>query len=302
MPGAKQFGMRGIGIEVGAAVLQHHPGVRGDHDRAERFVEALDHAQDVAAPVGHHEAGGVAVDRAPPMVLRAARVEGAPPLLRVALAQQRLHRHPRVRRIGDPAVAVRVGQLGHLDQQVQMLGRVDLVAREIEALEQVERQQRGQALGGRRRLVHRVAAVGGRDRLAPLALVRGQVLRGEEAVARHAVRDRARHAPLVEELGLAAQLGERAREIGLAEAVAGLRELAAGHEDAMPLRIVGGGRLLADGLRDHVGEREALARVVDRRLEQRGQRAACRSDRAASASRASRPGPTPSPAPPRAPR
>ena len=154
-----------------------------------------------------------------------------------------------------------------------MLGRVDLVAREVEALEQVQRQQRGEALRGRRRLVHRVAAIGGRDRLAPLALVRGQILRGEKALAGHAVRDRARHAPLVEELGLAAQLGQRACKVGLAKAVAGLRELAAGHEDAVPFRIVRGGRLLADGLRDDVGERESLARVVDRRLEQRRQRA-----------------------------
>src|SRR5678815_5533168 len=64
---------------------------------------------------------------------------------------------------GHPAIAVRVGDLHRFGQEVEMLDRVDGPRRQIEAFEDVEPEERGHALGGRRRLVHGVAAVRGGD-------------------------------------------------------------------------------------------------------------------------------------------
>lgn len=54
---------------------------------------------------------------------------------------------------------------------------------EIEPFEQVEGQERGEPLGGRRRLVHGESPVVDRQRLPPFARVSGKVLRRHEALS-----------------------------------------------------------------------------------------------------------------------
>ena len=140
--------------------------------------------------------------------------------------------------IADPAVTVGVGQLHHLDEQVQVLDGMELVALRREALEQVEDEQRGQALRRRRRLVDRVAAIRRGDRLAPLAGVSGEIVGGQEPVLLEPARDRLTDATGVEDVGAGGgEVAQRAGEVGLAEQLAQLRRAATGGEDALPLGI-----------------------------------------------------------------
>ena len=107
--------------EIRPAILQHDAGA-GRHDaRAERLVEALDHAQHIAAPVGHDKARGVALRIARLIGLRLAGIEEVPPLVRVALVEELGDGQARVLGVGHPAIAVGIGDLGHLEQEVQVL-------------------------------------------------------------------------------------------------------------------------------------------------------------------------------------
>ena len=80
-------GMVGIGVEVGAAILEHHAGARRDHSRAEAPVEALDHREDVPPPVGDDEAGGVPIELAPRVHLGLVGIELGPPVRRIVLGE-----------------------------------------------------------------------------------------------------------------------------------------------------------------------------------------------------------------------
>src|SRR5205814_5873535 len=100
--------------------------------------EALDDACHVAVPVDDDEAGGVALRIAGGVRLCLAGVEGLPSARGVTLVEQRRERHARVSRITDEAVAVGGGELHDLEQQVQMLHRMQRALRERKSLEDVE--------------------------------------------------------------------------------------------------------------------------------------------------------------------
>ena len=85
------------------------------------------------------------------------------------------------RRIGEQAVAIVIGQLLGLDQQVQEVGAQELAPVQLERLEDVEHLQHGEALRRRRRVVDLdvpVAALQGR---APVRLLGLEVGGVEEA-------------------------------------------------------------------------------------------------------------------------
>src|SRR5262245_27893492 len=156
---------------------------------------------------------------------------------------------------------------------MQMLGRVHGIRCDVEALEEIERQQRGKPLGRRLRLVDRVTAIGGRERLTPFAVVGGQITARDKTVGPQPLADRVRDAAAIEQIWLFAQLSERSAEIGLAKALARQRERAAGGKDAMPLGVRHVLGALAYRLAYHVGDRKAVQRIVKGGLEQSLQRA-----------------------------
>ena len=98
--------MRGIGVEVRAAVLEDHAGARRHHTGAESPEEALNDGEDIAPSVRHHEAGGVAVDVAPGMVLGLLGIERRAPAPRIRLGEKLLERRAGMRGIGYPSITV----------------------------------------------------------------------------------------------------------------------------------------------------------------------------------------------------
>ena len=153
-----------------------------------------------------------------------------------------------------------------------MLHRVDTVAREREAFEQVQAQQGGQPLGGRRGLVHRDASIGCRDRLAPLAGVRGEVLRGHEAVGGEPVGHGRPHPSRVVCLGAAVgDVPQGAGQVGLNQQFAESGSPPPPRVDAIPLGIQMYRSVLVDVLAEQRGARESVPRAGDGRSEQVGQ-------------------------------
>jgi hypothetical protein len=86
-------------------------------------------------------------------------------------------------RVPDVLVAVGEGQLDRLDLQVDRVGARRVHRPEVQALEDVEGDQHGDALAVGRALVHRIAIViVDRDRRDDLRLEAGEVLQREIAV------------------------------------------------------------------------------------------------------------------------
>src|SRR5215472_1864155 len=273
LPRREAVGMLRIHVEIRAAVVEDYARPWRHHARAERAEEALDHGQNIALTVGDDEAGGVAVHVAPHVLLGLLWIEVRAAAVGVALIEEPLDGRPRLHGIGDPSIAIGVRELGRFEQEMQALCGVRRVLRHLESFEQVQGEERGQPLGRRRRLVHRVAAIGRGERLCPFALVRGEVVGGEEALALEAPGDGTAHPAAVEEVRIGAELGYGAGEIGLPEHVARLGEDATGDEDAPPLGIIEERAALADGLAHDVRDGKAVARVMDGRSEQLAHRA-----------------------------
>jgi hypothetical protein len=108
-------------------------------------------------------------------------IDQASALVRMRFRQQFLHGHLGEARIAKPAVAVVVGDLLRLHQQVHVIGPEEVALAELERLKEVEHFEHGEALRRRRRLADRDAAIRAADRLAPVRLLGGQVRFGEEA-------------------------------------------------------------------------------------------------------------------------
>src|SRR5262245_32769841 len=268
LPRREAVGMLRIHVEIRAAVVEDDARPRRHHARAECAEKALDHGQDSALAVGDDEAGGVAVHVAPHVLLGLLWIEVCATALGIALVEEPLDRRPRLRGIGDPSIAIGVGELGRFEEEMQALRGVRRVLRHLESFQQVQGEERGQSLGRRRRLVHRVAAIGRGKRRSPFALVRCEVVGGEEALALEAPGDGTADPAAVEEVRVGAELGDGAGEIGLPEHVARLGEDATGDEDASPLGIVEEREALADGLAHDVRDGKAVGRILDGRREQ----------------------------------
>ena len=110
------------------------------------------------------------------------RVHQRAALVGVGFRDQPLGRHVAEARVADVAVAVVIGELLGLDHEMDVVGAEERLAAQVERLEQVQHLEHREALGRRRRLVDRHAAIGADDRLAPARLLRLEVAGGEEAV------------------------------------------------------------------------------------------------------------------------
>ena len=150
--------------------------------------------------------------------------------------------------------------------------------------EDVEQQQRGEALVVRRELVERVAAIGRRDRLDPRGLVRGEILhRQVAAVLLAVVDDGPGDLAAIERVAPAlGERAERARQVLLHEDVAGLRRAAVdevgGRGRLVRLSFRDLGHPVGDGLLHH---REPVLGECDRRRQQFRRASWSRASRAA---------------------
>ena len=149
---------------------------------------------------------------------------------------------------------------------------------QIEAFENVQHLQRGDALRVRRELEHVVAAIGRGDRIEPVRRVSAEVRFGQQPVAAfHVLGDRPRDRTAVERV--AATLRDRlqrCRQPRIREDLAGRRRPAARKERSRRggvARQRGLGTLPLHG--NDLAHREAIPRISDRRLQR-----LCERDRA----------------------
>ena len=94
-----------------------------------------------------------------------------------------------MRRIGEVRVAHRIGEPRGFERDVEAVGAERIERGEIEALEDVEQHQRGQALAVGRQLEYVETAIVAGDRLDHVAAMGGEVLGGEQGAARRDGRD-----------------------------------------------------------------------------------------------------------------
>ena len=158
---------------------------------------------------------------------------------------------------------------------MQRLGRAEAHRLQVVRLQQVEHLEHRDPLPVRRQLPDIIAAIVRRDRLDPLAPVRGQVVGIEQAADPPGIgRDLLGDRPAIE--GLAPPRGQqpqRARQAGIAEDLPLRRRLAARQEAGRRGRHLG--QLAGGGLpvrRDDLADRETFLGIRDRRRQQLGQR------------------------------
>ncbi len=221
------------------AVVHHHAGVAGDDAAAEVAADRLDQRDHHAVAVSRCQVGRVAVvERAVCHVGR--RRVGvdeivAPPGPR--LRQQAVELHVVELRIGDVAQPVGEGELLRLDHQVDRL-RVERVV-DLGVLDDVELLEQDQALAWQACLVHRVAAIGDRQRRGNVGLVLGEVLGAQQAaptlqVSDHPLRD---VAAVKRRSAVAADRFQRVGEVGLHKPVAGFERFAIAEEQRGRRRV-----------------------------------------------------------------
>jgi hypothetical protein len=149
--------MRRVQREEGAAVLQEHARVPGDDPGAELVIQALDDADGVARGVGGDDGDGVAVHRRRVDRPRPAARDVAAPAREAARVQAALDRNRLDSRVGQIAVAVLERQLRRLHDQVDVVGLVQRP--EVEAFQQPQDGEGGEALRGRREAGRLTAAI-----------------------------------------------------------------------------------------------------------------------------------------------
>src|SRR5438067_4225279 len=156
--------------EVRAAILQHYARYRIGDAGAEDTIEAEDERRRVAVGIDgrdvHRVAGEAALRHLIPGE-RARRVDELAALARMRLRDEPRQRHLGMAWIGKPAVAIVIGELLRLHEQVYMIRAV--VRAELERLDEIQHLEHAEALRRGRRFVNGDPAVAAADRLAPTA-------------------------------------------------------------------------------------------------------------------------------------
>ena len=175
----------------------------------------------VAVRVGGDDGDGVALDRRAGLRRGRARPDAPAPAGQALGIEAALDGHGHDRGIGQVAIAVLEGELGGLDDEMHVLVLRD--GREIEALEQGQDGERGEALGGRRKAGRLAPAVRHAQGLDPVGAMRGEILDGQRAAGLSGgAGDAPRQIAPVELLGaVRGDALEGLREIGLDEALRG---------------------------------------------------------------------------------
>ena len=273
-----------------AAILEGEAEAGHRDAGAHAAVVRLDERHHVALGVCGAQIDGVAIlERGVAGVIGAGGAGGVDkpaPLGGVGLREQALQRNLGERRVGVELRAVLEGELLGLDQQVQGVGGAVAHLREVEAFEDVEHLERGDALRVGRQLIDVVAAVIDGDGFDPGGLVVLEVgLAEKTAVGAHEGVDLIGDLALVE--GVAALFRDQAErvrqrrvleDLTLVWSAPLLRQGFGGQTscvDAVSLeessgKLVGLGVAHADApeVADVLGDGEALVRVADGRREQ----------------------------------
>ena len=189
--GPNVFGCAGSTTKPAPRLVQHDAALlRADAD-AEARKERIDQRHRHAVAVDHREVDGVAAGRGRRRQLDAAgRIDPGGELGGECLVDQRRHRHAHESRIGKVRVAHRIGEARGFEREVEAVGAERIERGEVEAFEDVEQHQRGQALAVGRQFEDIETAIVAGDRLDRVAAMGGEVIGGEERAAR---RDRCRH-------------------------------------------------------------------------------------------------------------
>jgi hypothetical protein len=147
---------------------------------------------------------------------------------------------------------------------MDVVGAEERLAAQVERLEQVQHLEHREALGRRRRLVDRDAAIAADDRLAPARLLCLEVRGGEEAVVGpRPAHQLLRHLALVEAVpAVARDRFQRARKVGIPEHCAVLEEDRRGFRALLQLGTRDGAPM-----REPRRHREAVAGIADRAVE-----------------------------------
>ncbi|KAG1251881.1 hypothetical protein G6F68_012052 [Rhizopus microsporus] len=182
--------MVGLGAEAMPAILQADARARHHHARTETHVVRLDEADHHAALVGGGQVDGAALRcMARGEGLGHVGVDHPRAFGQVVRPQHLLGRHPHVARVGHVRIDVGERQFHGLDQQVLGIGMVDWAGRQVEVLQDAQRDQRRDAVAVGRDLMQGVAAVRLADRRHPFRRVVAQIGQGQGGVVGLGVRD-----------------------------------------------------------------------------------------------------------------
>ena len=153
---------------------------------------------------------------------------------RVSRRQQGVDGNLRLRHIGDERVAIAKGEAPGLDLQMQAFGRQRIEPAEIEARQDVQHDERGDALVVRRNLADVEAAIVGRDRRHIVGLVVGQILQAVQRTELPQIGDDVfgYRAAIEAVAALLADLAQRRPELRIADHFARLRRSPLRQEDA----------------------------------------------------------------------
>ena len=185
--------------------MQHDAAARIGDAGAEDAVQAEDERRGVSIRIDSGDVDRIARELAPGNLVprqRARRVDELASLGRIGFRDEPRHRHLAVARVGKPAVAIVVGELLRLHEQVHVVGA--LVGAELEGLDEVQHLEHREALRRRRRLINGHPAVGAGDGLAPVGALRSEIRATEETAV------------------LGREAGERAGDLAFVEASAAL--------------------------------------------------------------------------------
>ena len=240
-------GMTALQREALAAIVEDDAGVRRNEAGAEAVEDRVDEADRIALFVDDRDVDRVTMQRHLE-IWQFGQCPGQVDLFgqspREVCRKQFIDRHIGLGRIGNPCVAGSIGEAGGLDFQMQPVGGVRF-QRVVEAGEDVEDQQRDDALAVWRAFVDGVATEVGGDRGDVFALGFRKILQCMETamgveMRYHVFSDRS----LVEAVAaFGGNLAERCGKLRLAVRFSDARCATAGQED-LGCRLVCGEKLL----------------------------------------------------------
>jgi hypothetical protein len=149
LAGSERVRMFRIQPEARAAVVQHHPALGGEDRRAEGIEERVDEGDHKPVAIDGGEADRVGLGDKHALRRGGAgrrRVEPVPDLRDRAGREEFFHRGRHRGRIGEDAVAQRVGRAAHLREKVRALARVRFPLEGRPAVEDLQHEERGRAL------------------------------------------------------------------------------------------------------------------------------------------------------------